>query len=190
MPGQTPFLPVRNQHPASTRAGSWPRRDIGVRVIACCMLADVRSATTPAVIDHCAGGQGRGGTSGSGGRTAADQPNRDEQRRAGMRTRTTGRAGQQQAPSPRAGGLYRSACSSGAISRVWVAGTVARSDRDFPGRNPDVGPVSAELAAVGMPSGRSTAILARPPAHLLWSRGGLRRAAEFWKFGPGESRPA
>ena len=65
VPGQTPFLSVRNQHPASTRAGSSPRRDIGVRVIACCMLADVRSATTPGVNDHCVGGgRGRAGTSG------------------------------------------------------------------------------------------------------------------------------
>ena len=35
-----------------------------------------------------------------------------------MRTRTTGRAGQQQARSPRAGGLYQSAWSSGAVRAV------------------------------------------------------------------------
>jgi len=55
-------LPVRNQDPARARAGSSPRRYIGVRVIACCMLADARSATTPVVNDHCAGGgQGAAG---------------------------------------------------------------------------------------------------------------------------------
>jgi len=35
-----------------------------------------------------------------------------------MRTRTTGRAGQQQARSPRAGGLWQSAWSSGAVRAV------------------------------------------------------------------------